>query len=78
MGDEATNLLMEFAGDSAMAVCLLQELHDKDSMKHLTLELKPDKQDTDSKPIRKLSFCSFCLYHGSNDISYMNHSQHAI
>ena len=41
-------------------------------MKHLTLESKPGKQDADSKPIKKLSFCPFCLYHGSNDISYMN------
>ena len=43
-------------------------------MKCLTLKSgKPGKQDTDSKPIKKLSFCPFCLYHGSNDLSYMNH-----
>ena len=42
-------------------------------MKCLTLESKPGKQNADSKPIKKLSFCPFCLYHGSNDISYMNH-----
>ena len=42
-------------------------------MKCLTLESKPGKQDVDSKPVKKLSFCPFCLYHGSNDISYMNH-----
>ena len=42
-------------------------------MKPLALESKPGKQDVDLKPIKKLSFCPFCLYHGSNDISYMNH-----
>ena len=42
-------------------------------MKHLTLESRPGKQDMDSKPVKKLSFCPFCLYHGSNDISYNNH-----
>ena len=67
------NLLMTFARDSAMAICLLQELHDKDSMKCLTLQPKPDKQDVDSKPIKTLSFCPFFLYHGRNNISYMNH-----
>ena len=64
------NLLMAFARDSAMAVCLLQELHHKDSLKHLPLELK---SDADGKIVKKLSFCPFCLYNGSNDISYMNH-----
>ena len=67
---KCTHLLMAFAGDSTMAICLL---HDKDSMKCFTLELKPGKQDADSKPVKNLSFCPFCLYHGSNDISYMNH-----
>ena len=64
------NLLMAFARDSAMAVCLLQELHNKGSLKHLPLE---PKSDVDSKMVKKLSFCLFCLYNGSNDISYMNH-----
>ena len=64
------NLLMAFARDSATAVCLLQELHNKDSLKHLPLEPKPD---ADGKMVKKLSFCPFCLYNGSNDISYMNH-----
>ena len=64
------NLLMAFARDSAKAVCLLQELHHKDSLKHLPLE---PKSDADSKTVKKLSFCPFCLYNGSNDISYMNH-----
>ena len=48
----------------------LQELHTKDSLKCLPLE---PKSDTDSKMVKKLSFCPFCLYNGSNDISYMNH-----
>ena len=42
-------------------------------MKFLALESKPGKQDVDSKPVKKLSFCPFCLYHGSNDIRYINH-----
>ena len=67
---KCTNLLMAYARDLAMAVCLLQELHDRDSMKCLVLEPKPDM---DGKPVKKLSFCPFFLYHGSNDISYMNH-----
>ena len=53
-----------------MVVCLLQELHDKYSMKHLPLE---PKSDADCKLVKKLSFCPFCLCDGSNDINYMNH-----
>ena len=64
---------MIFAREATTAICLLQTLHDKDSMKCLTLEEKLGKQDTDSKLVRKLSFCPFCLYHGSNNLSYMNH-----
>ena len=63
------NLLMAFTRDSAMAVCLLQELHHKDSLKCLSLETK---SDADDKAVKKLSFCPFCLYNGSSDISYMN------
>ena len=59
------NLLMVFARDLATMVCLLQELHNKDSLKHLPLE---PKSDTDSKMVKKLSLCSFCLYNGSNDM----------
>ena len=69
-GLDQPNLLMAFARDSATVVCLLQELHNKDSMKCLLLE---PKSDADGKPVNKLSFCPFCLYNGSNDISYMNH-----
>ena len=65
-----TNLLMAFARDSAMLVCLLQELHHKDSLKHLPLE---PKSDADGKTVKKLSFCLFCLCSGSNDILYMKH-----
>ena len=64
------NLLMAFARNSATPVCLLQELHHKDSLKCLPLE---PKSDADIKMVKKLSFCLFCLYNGSNDISYMNH-----
>ena len=67
---KCTHPLWAFAGDSTIAICLLRELHNKYSMKCLALESKPGKQDADSKHIKKLSFC---LYHGSNDISYMNH-----
>ena len=64
------NLLMAFARNSAMVVCLLQELHNKSSLKRLPLE---PKSDADGKTVKKLSFCPFCLYNGSNDMSYMNH-----
>ena len=70
---KCANLLMVFAGEFATAICLLRVLHDKDSMKCLALETKPGKQDMDSKMTKKLSFCPFCLYHGSNNLSYMNH-----
>ena len=64
------NLLMAFARDSAMLVCLLQELHHKDSLKHLPLE---PKSDADGKAVKKLSICPLCLYNGSNDTLYINH-----
>ena len=64
------NLLMAFARDSATTACLLQELHNKGSLKCLPLQ---PKSDADGKMVKKLSFCLFCLYNGSNDILYMNH-----
>ena len=64
------NLLMAFTRDLATAVCLLQELHNKGSLKHLPLE---PKSDADGKMVKTLSFCPFCLYNGSNDISHMNY-----
>ena len=64
------NPVVAFMWDSVMAVCLLQELHIKDSFRHLPME---PKVDTGGKAIKKLSFCPFCMYLGSNDISYMNH-----
>ena len=52
------NLVVAFVHDSAMAVCLLQELHSKDSLRHLPMELKPD---AGGKALKKLSFChSIC------------------
>ena len=39
------NLLMAFTRDLATAVCLLQELHNKGSLKHLLLEPKSDADD---------------------------------
>ena len=53
-----------------MAICLLQELHSKDSLRHLPMEPNPD---VGRKAIKKLSFCLVCLYNGSNNLSYMNH-----
>ena len=64
------NLLMAFAMVSATVVCLLQELHNKGSLKYLPLE---PKSDADGKMVKKLSLCLFCLYNDSNDILYMNH-----
>ena len=56
--------------DSATAVCLLQELHSKDSLRCLPMELKPD---AGREAIKKLSFCPFCLYNSSNNLLYMDH-----
>ena len=64
------NLVVAFARDLAMAVCLLQELYSKDSLRHLPMEPKPD---TGGKAIKKLSFCLICLYNSSNNLSYINH-----
>ena len=64
------NLVVAFAWDMATAVCLLQELHSKDSVSCLPME---PKADVGRKTTKKLSFCLFCLYHGSNNLSYMNH-----
>ena len=64
------NLVVAFAWDFATAVCLLQELHSKGSLRCLPMEPKPE---AGGKAIKKLSFCSLCLYNGSNDLLYMNH-----
>ena len=61
-------LIVAFVWDSA--VRLLQELDSKDGLRHLPME---PKSDAGGKTTKKLSFCPFCLYHGSNDLSYMNH-----
>ena len=53
-----------------MAVCLLQEMHTKDSLRHLLME---PKVDAGRKAIKRLSFCLLCMYSSSNNISYMNH-----
>ena len=62
--------IVAIAWDLAMAVCLLQELHNKDSLRHLPIE---PKLDVGGKATKKLSFCPFCLYNGSNNQLYMNH-----
>ena len=64
------NLIMVHSQDVVTAVCLLQELHIKDSLCCLPME---NKAEADGKPIWKLSFCPFCQYSRSNDPSYMNH-----
>ena len=64
------HLVVAFLWDSTTAICLLQELHIKDSLRHPQME---PKVDVGGKAIRKLSFCPFCLYSRSNDMSYMNH-----
>ena len=64
------NLIVVHSQDEVTAVCLLQELHIKDSLHHLPMETKVE---AGSKPIQKLSFCPFYQYSGSNDPSYMNH-----
>ena len=64
------NLIVALPQDSVTAVCLLQELHIKDSLQHLPME---PKVDAGGKAIKKLSFCPLCMYLGSNDPLYMNH-----
>ena len=64
------NLIIAHSQDMATTVCLLQELHIRNSLHHLPMETKAG---AGSKSTRKLSFCPFCQYSGSNDQSYMNH-----
>ena len=64
------NLIVAHSQDAATTVCLLKELHIKDSLHHLPMETKVE---VGSKSTRKPSFCPFCQYLGSNDQSYMNH-----
>ena len=64
------NLIIAHSQDTATTVCLLQELHIKDSLRCLP---KKTKVEEGSKYTRKLSFCPFCQYSGSNDQSYMKH-----
>ena len=60
------NLIVAHSQDAPTAVCLLQELHIKDSLCHLPMDTKVK---AGSKSNQKLS----CQYSGSNDQSYMNH-----
>ena len=64
------NLVVAFTWDSATAICLLQELHIKDSLRCLPME---PKTDAGRKAIKKLSFFLLCKYSNSSNISYMNH-----
>ena len=63
------NLIVAHSQDVATTACLLQELHIKDSFHCLPMETKAE---LGSKSTRKLSFCLFCQYSGSNNQSYMN------
>ena len=64
------NLVVAFARESATAICLLQELHSKDSLKCLPME---PKMDAGGKAIKKLSFWLLCMYSSSNDTIHEPH-----
>ena len=64
------NLLVAHSWDVVTAVCLLRELHAKAILQHLKMETDTKASD---KSKRKLSFCPFCQYSGSNNLSYLNH-----
>ena len=64
------NLLVAHSLDAVIVVCLLQELHTKASLQCLKMETDAEAGD---KSKRKLSFCPFCQYSGSNNLSYLNH-----
>ena len=62
-----SNLIVVHMSDSVTAVSLLSDLHNKNSLHHLLLEGKGRAGG------KHLSFCTFCLYMGSNGKIYMNH-----
>ena len=64
------NLVVLHSQDAVTVVCLLQELHSNASLQHLKMETDAKAGD---KSKRKLSFCPFCQYSGSNNQSYLNH-----
>ena len=55
-------LLMAFTKDSDTVVCLLQELHNKGSLKHLPLE---PKSDADEKTVKSCHFAHFAYTMGA-------------
>ena len=61
------NLLMAHTQDSVTMVCLLCELHKVASLWRLAMETVVEGGK------KKVLFCPFCQYVGSNDISYLNH-----
>ena len=63
-----SQLIVVHASNSVTVVSLLSDLHNKTSLHHLPLE---GKGRTGNKC---LSFCPFCLYVGSNDKTFMNHT----
>ena len=59
------NLIVAHPWDSVTAVCLLQDLHVKNSLQRLPME---PKADAAGKAFKKISFCPICIYLGSKDI----------
>ena len=58
---------MAHTQDSVTVVWLLCEHHEVASLWHLAMEMAVEGGK------KKVSFCPFCQYMGSNDMSYLNH-----
>ena len=58
-------MILVHSTDSMTAVSMLQELHTATCLRCLQVDLH-DKSN-------KMSFCPFCMYAGTNDLSYLNH-----
>ena len=58
-------MILAHSTDSVTAMPMLRELHTATSLRHLQVDLH-------DKSI-KMSFCPFCPYRGTNDLSYLNH-----
>ena len=58
-------MILAHSSDSVTAVSMLGELHTAAYLRCLQVDLH-DKSV-------KMSFCPFCMYTGTNDLSYLNH-----
>ena len=58
-------VILAHSADSVTTMSMLQELHTAACLTHLKVDLQ-DKSV-------KMSFCPFCMYTGTNDLSYLNH-----